>query len=394
MRQNRYRLRRAARNRRWQRARMLACLFFSILLAALLLNSGGGVDLPWPAVLADPAGVDTGSTVPESGGAASAGTESDPSRGSEPDQNAGQGSEQDPDQGQDNNNDEKRLKPNELGQVMIIMYHDVQDYESEWVRSRENLRADLERFYNLGYTLVPLSDYLSGHIEVPAGRSPLVLTFDDGTRGQLSFIEGESGRVLDPNCAVGILLEFSEKHPDFGHAATFFVNSGNPFGDASRAKENLRFLLDAGMEIGNHTRTHRDLSSASPEEVAKELGSLANEIRRLTGYEVTSLALPFGGYPKSKENLLGGTWEDQAYHNLGVLLVGAEPAPSPFSTKFNPYAIPRIRGSQSELDKWLNEMEKHPERRYVSDGQADIITYTVGDEVRSHPLAREYRLAQ
>ncbi|MGE5579287.1 MAG: polysaccharide deacetylase family protein [Bacillota bacterium] len=371
-------------------------LFVSVLLASLLLQSGGYAGFPGRAAFSgsggslasgdsrgpggspnhagfpSPNGGDGGTVVSGGDGTATPDSELDPNAGDEP----------------------VRLKPNELGQVMIIMYHDVQEHDREWVRSRDNLRADLERFYNLGYTLIPLSDYLSGHIQVPEGRTPLVLTFDDGTRGQLTLVEGEAGLVPDPDCAVGILLEFSKEHPGFGHSATFFVNSGNPFGDAARIAENLGFILEAGMEIGNHTRTHRDLSAASPEEVAKELGSLVNEVRAITGYEVTSLALPFGGYPKSKENLLAGTWNEQAYHNLGVLLVGAEPAPSPFSKQFNPYAIPRIRGSQAELDKWLHEMEKYPERRYVSDGQPDMVTFMDGDEVRSIPLARDHRLSQ
>jgi peptidoglycan/xylan/chitin deacetylase (PgdA/CDA1 family) len=278
-----------------------------------------------------------------------------------------------------------RLGVNELGKVPIIMYHDVQDYEAEWVRSRSNLRNDLERFHNLGYSLVLLSDYLSGNIKVPAGRAPLVLTFDDGTRGQFRMIESDEGLIPDPDCAVGILLEFSRTHPEFGHAATFFVNSGNPFGDASRVKEHLTFLLENGMEIGNHTRTHANLAYASPEAVVREIGSLVNEMRGICGYEPVSLALPFGGYPRSTESLLAGTWDDQEYVNKGILLVGAEPAPSPFSRKFNPLAIPRIRGSQEELDKWLGEFEKYPDERFVSDGRSETVTIRQGRSADLEP---------
>jgi peptidoglycan/xylan/chitin deacetylase (PgdA/CDA1 family) len=273
-----------------------------------------------------------------------------------------------------------RLRVNELGKVPIIMYHDVQDYEAEWVRSRSNFRKDLERFHDLGYSLVLLSDYLEGKISVPAGRSPLVLTFDDGTRGQFRLVEGDDGLIPDPDCAVGILLEFSRAHPDFGHAATFFVNAGNPFGDPSQVEEKFKFLLENGMEIGNHTRSHENLAYVSPEVVAREIGSLANEVRDVCGYETVSLALPYGGYPRSTENLLTGTWDGQEYANKGVLLVGAEPAPSPFSKRFDPLAIPRIRGSQEELDKWRGQFEKYPEGRFVSDGRSDTVTVREGDE--------------
>jgi peptidoglycan/xylan/chitin deacetylase (PgdA/CDA1 family) len=274
---------------------------------------------------------------------------------------------------------------NELGKVPIIMYHDVQDYEAEWVRSRSNFRNDLERFYDLGYSLVLLSDYLDGNINVPAGRAPLVLTFDDGTRGQFRMIESDEGLIPDPDCAVGILLEFSRTHPEFGHAATFFVNSGNPFGDPSEVEEKFKFLLENGMEIGNHTRSHENLAYASPEVVAREIGSLANEVRAICGYDTVSLALPYGGYPRSTENLLTGTWDGERYENKGILLVGAEPAPSPFSKKFNPLAVPRIRGSQEELDKWLGEFEKYPNGRFVSDGRSDTVTVSEGFEENLDP---------
>jgi hypothetical protein len=90
-------------------------------------------------------------------------------------------------------------------------------------------------------------------------------------------------------------------------------------------------------------------------------------------YETLSLALPYGNYPKSKRNLLAGWCDDVYYRNLGVLLAGAEPAPSPYSTEFNPLAIPRINGSDPELDKWLGCLERYPERRYTSDGRSDTV---------------------
>ncbi|MGI6643388.1 MAG: polysaccharide deacetylase family protein [Bacillota bacterium] len=274
------------------------------------------------------------------------------------------------------------LKPNELGKVMIIMYHDVQEKESEWVRSRENFRKDLERFYELGYSLIPLNSYLSGVINVPAGRAPLILTFDDGTPGQLKTIERDGVTVPDPDCAVGILMEFSKEHPEFGHAATFYVDYPTPFGDPYRIKENLDFLIENGMEIGNHTYSHRNLQGVSPDVVAEEIGRLANKIKEISRYETKSLALPYGGYPPSKENLGSGQWDGQDYVNLGVLLVGAEAAPSPFSSKFNPMAIPRIRGSSEELDKWLTYFQEYPERRFVSDGQAGVVTIPREDDAQ------------
>ncbi len=271
-------------------------------------------------------------------------------------------------------------KPNELGSVMIIMYHDISDHEDEWVRTRENFRNDLERFYESGYSLVPLNDYLTGTMNAPLGRSPLVLTFDDGTRGQFRFIEEDGELVVDPDCAVGILLDFEEKHPEFGHSATFYVNYPAPFGNVKHVKEKLSFLIEHGMEIGNHTYNHENLQGASATQIACEIGKLAKAIDDAFDYPLLSLALPYGGYPKDTSTLARGNYDGHEYENLGVLLVGAEAAPSPHSSKFKPMAIPRIRGSQEELDKWLGYFERFPERRYVSDGDAGVVTVRRGEE--------------
>ncbi|HHY17973.1 MAG TPA: polysaccharide deacetylase family protein, partial [Firmicutes bacterium] len=202
-------------------------------------------------------------------------------------------------------------RPNELGKVPIIMYHVIGDNESEWVRTPENFRKDLQRFYELGYSLVPLQSYLSGNIDLPKGASPLVVTFDDATLGQFRLVGGECVSP-DPDCAVGILLEFSKSYPDFGHAATFFVDFPCPFEVPDEADEKLNLLLEWGMEIGNHTYNHKNLWNVSGDLIQAELGKLSKEIEQITGSKPLSLALPYGGYPKdhrAREHLLAGVYE-------------------------------------------------------------------------------------
>lgn len=278
-----------------------------------------------------------------------------------------------------------RYAPNELGKIMIVMYHDIQSEEKEWVRSRDNFRKDLERFYKEGFVLIKLSSYLRGEIDVPAGKTPLILTFDDATPGQFRFVEKDGKLIPDPGCAVGILLDFYREHPEFGCAATFFIDFPAPFGVPSQVEAKLRFLLENGMEIGNHTYNHRNLRNSPPEQIAEELGKLAAAVKNMCGYEVCSLALPFGAYPQHKEVLASGVWEGVEYRNLGVLLVGAEPAPSPFSKHFKPLAIPRIRGSEEELSKWLGYFQRNPSAKFVSDGDPNTITVIQGEEKNVDP---------
>src|SRR5690554_5501258 len=92
--------------------------------------------------------------------------------------------------------------PNELGQVMVLMYHEIGHPEGEWRRTPENFRRDLQMLYEQGYRAVTLTDMVRGEINIPAGTSPVVFTFDDGNRGNFNYLEADEGPVLDPDCAV------------------------------------------------------------------------------------------------------------------------------------------------------------------------------------------------
>ncbi|MFT9498276.1 hypothetical protein, partial [Anaerosolibacter sp.] len=122
------------------------------------------------------------------------------------------------------------VKPNEAGQIMVLMYHAIGEPEAEFTRTPENLRKDLQYFYENGYRPISLQDYLSGNITTEAGYTPIVLTFDDGWQNNFSLIQDTKGDwIIDPNSAVAILEKFNEEHPDFPLEATFFVNDNIPF---------------------------------------------------------------------------------------------------------------------------------------------------------------------
>ena len=78
------------------------------------------------------------------------------------------------------------------------------------------------------------------------------------------------------------------------------------------------------------------------------------------------------------------------------MLVGAEPAPSPFTKAFEPGAIPRIRSTppigrlENGSADWLDRLRRRPELRYVSDGDPTTITVPAG---RRPAVAERYRRA-
>ncbi|QNO15212.1 polysaccharide deacetylase family protein [Alkalicella caledoniensis] len=278
--------------------------------------------------------------------------------------------------------DFEAIRPNEAGQIMVLMYHQIGPEEKEWIRTPDNFRKDLQVLYDNGYRLVSLKDVLKGNISVEAGYTPVVITFDDGTEGQFRYIKENGQWIIDPDSAVGILLEMNDKNPGFGTAATFYVNT-NPFRQPEFTQRKLEELIEFGMDIGNHTYTHPNLARdvKSKEEMQRQLGMLVKEIQSyLPDYELDSLALPFGGVPPKElfPYAVEGEHEGTPYHNLGILLVGSHPSHSPFSKDFDPHKIPRIRGEDpmeyGYIYYWMEYFERNPHLRYISDGNPNYIT--------------------
>lgn len=272
------------------------------------------------------------------------------------------------------------VKPNELGEIMILMYHEIGFPEGEWRRTPDNFRRDLQTLYELGYRAISLQEMVRGQIEIPAGTSPVVLTFDDGNKGNFNYLVTGGRPELDPDCAVAIMENFYRENPDFGLAATFFIYWPNPFRQPEFLETKLHHLVKQGFEIGNHTNSHANLSRLSTEEIQQELALHIGETQKyIPGYEVTSLSLPYGATPQNPLIVREGSYKGIGYLNEAVLLVGANPAPSPYHEKFDPFRLPRIRASEMKTEgvgmyDWLEYFRANPSRSYISDGEADYIT--------------------
>ena len=271
------------------------------------------------------------------------------------------------------------LPPNELGQVMVLEYHHIGEKGGKWGRTPEEFRQDMEWLWAEGYYPLNLRDFAAGWIEVPRGKSPVVLTFDDSHQEQFNYLDG--GKI-DPHSAVGILLEMHQRHPqDWPLRATFFVllNEGGkapiPFGQPEYGDRKLAQLVEWGMEIGGHTLTHPNFKETSPEEIRRQLAVSENLIeQKVPGFEVSSLSPPYGVYPEDLTILKAGEYEGLSYDFDAAVKVGGSPSPSPFSKQFDPYRINRIQGFQEELDHWFGYFQSHPELRFISDGDPAVVT--------------------
>lgn len=276
----------------------------------------------------------------------------------------------------------KAAAPNELGRVMILEYHTIGNSDGRWKRSAQSFRKDLEKLYKDNYVLVSLEDVVNGDIDIPLGKSPVVLTFDDGTEGHFRYLKENEELKIDPDSAVGVIKAFNELHPDFGMEATFYVNYYAPFGQKDLYKEKIKTIIDLGMDIGNHTANHVKLKNYSKEEVEKELALVVKMVKEVVpDYEIKSLALPYGIFPKDFGWTLTGEYDGIKYNNIAVLLVGSTPIPSPYDGKLNPVKLERIQVFEDNLDKWMNYFVKNPQKRYISDGEDGYIFYPQDLEV-------------
>jgi peptidoglycan/xylan/chitin deacetylase (PgdA/CDA1 family) len=289
---------------------------------------------------------------------------------------------------------------NELGQVPVLMYHRLlEDGGGDYDNTPEQFEAELRRLHDEGYVAVTTAELVDGLPDLPAGASPVVLTFDDSTREQFGVTE--DGEV-DPGTAVGILLALEDELDGFRATGSFYV-LGSLFGAGEdRGRELLAALHELGFEIGNHTADHDNLGQLDAAGVQRALaGGVANITAAIPDAEVRTLSYPFGVRPQDPELLTGGEHDGVAYAHEAGLLVGSGPAPSPHDASFDPLAVPRIRSQPEPVDGdqpdfgsryWLDVLADDPERRYVSDGDPDTVAFpeALGDAL--HPDARDRAL--
>ncbi|MFI5735267.1 polysaccharide deacetylase family protein [Kribbella sp. NPDC051587] len=256
-----------------------------------------------------------------------------------------------------------KAKPPFTGLVPVLMHHRlVRADAGSYDMTPQFFRAELDRLRRESYYPIRTIDLARGNFTaVPAGKRPVVLTFDDSSPGQFAV---DAGGTVHPASALGMMLDFHADHPDFPAIASFYITK-NPFGyHGPEAVRALRKLAELGCEIGNHTLSHPNLHTLTDAEVQAEIGGLSGLVTAAGLPAPRTLALPLGVHPRNRSLLAHGGSGRTAYRNEAVLLVGANPSRSPQGKGFDPMAIPRIRCSSHdggradlELNYWLDRLK-------------------------------------
>ena len=263
--------------------------------------------------------------------------------------------------------------------IPILEYHIVREKaEGTFVISRDQFRADLETLYRRGYRPITVAQLVAKDLsDVPAGMSPVVFTFDDAPPEQFSYLERDGALEIDSNSVVGMWLAFQRTHADWKSRATFCVLSGARAGHAFFGDEpghlgqkrawrfkKLRWLVDNGFELCNHTLWHATLSSFPDSVVQEQIarGQLAID-SAVPGYRVRTFALPLGVWPKNRELAWRGSWTDPksgrvvSYNNETVLDVAGGPVPSPLDPQFDGRRLTRYIVTGGNLSVLLDRLD-------------------------------------
>ena len=283
------------------------------------------------------------------------------------------------------NIDYDEIQPNEMGSIMILMYHGLVSSKPhvDYQRTADDFKRDLKNLYEAGYRLISLNDIIDNDIKVPAGLSPVVFVFDDGLSSAFSLEDVNGILVPKEGCAVDIMQKFAAEFPDFGNTATFaIIGTDEPFKGAGTVQERLKYLIDNGYDIANHTYSHAALNRLDSYALQQEIGKQHNNLKEILpeGYLVRSIVYPYGQRPAKslRSYALKGSCGGVEYSYDIALREGQSGASAtPGHIKFDPLNTPRVRASENaetDLGWCLDYYKDNPDQRYVSDGDPNTVS--------------------
>ena len=238
--------------------------------------------------------------------------------------------------------------------ISVLFYHRVADtHPNGWTMTRKSFARQMEWLQN-NTELISLAEVQQRMLPGNSPRPAVSVTFDDG------YAE---------NCEFALPLLIEAKIPVTYLVSLDFVTSGRSFPhDKERGQhlapntiDQLREMVDAGIEIGAHTDTHPSMGSIKdPDEMRREMVEATLELGDLVGQPIRYFAYPFG----QSENL------DADAARMAAEEAGIQAVCSAFGA-YNlpgndPFHIRRIHGDP-EFTRWRNWVSVDP--RKVNEGQ-------------------------
>lgn len=172
----------------------------------------------------------------------------------------------------------KNIKYNDI-EIPVLMYHSISENKNRlFIQSKQKFIRDMKYLVDNEFntiTMDELYDFIIYNKPVP--KKPVLITFDDGY-------------VDNYNIAYPILKEFNLKATIF--VVTDFVDKGNNFLSIEQMKE----MLQNGIDIQSHTKAHEKLNKLSYEDQFKTLKESKYFLEQKLNKKVRYIAYPYGKY--------------------------------------------------------------------------------------------------
>jgi peptidoglycan/xylan/chitin deacetylase (PgdA/CDA1 family) len=209
---------------------------------------------------------------------------------------------------------------------LILCYHAVSDdWPADLSITPQVLEEQVTGLLRSGYVGTTLSGSRTS-----AERRVLVVSFDDGYASMLSRAAPVLARLGVPGT---LFLPTDFIGTPHLHWPGIDQWLDGPHGDelAPLDWDGARALIDAGWEIGSHTRSHPHLTSVDDASLARELGESKATIEAQLGRPCPSIAYPYGDVDERVSRAAAAHG-----YTIGVGL------PSRWSDDSDPLCLPRV----------------------------------------------------
>ncbi len=175
--------------------------------------------------------------------------------------------------------------------VIVLCYHAVSErWNADLSITPERLEHHLTTLVRRGYRGVTFTEAANG---APHSKA-VAVTFDDGYRSVLT----QAFPIMQELGLVGSVFVVSEsvgsERPMSWPGVDHWLGTEHEHELVPLSCDELNQLIDAGWEVGSHTRTHPHLTALADGELESELRGSREDCERLLDRPCASLAYPYG----------------------------------------------------------------------------------------------------
>ncbi len=174
--------------------------------------------------------------------------------------------------------------------VPILMYHEIGEPFTEHTElfvDPDNFERQMEYLVEHDYNTVSMAELAAHWLESePLPSNPIVITFDDGFLGNYTKAFPVM-KKLELTATIYVVEEL--------------IGSERYLNDSM-----LSEMLEAGFELGHHTKTHRELSNIPVNELEAEVKCSRDRLEDRFDVCIDTIAYPYGSYNEAVLEAVSG----------------------------------------------------------------------------------------